>query len=83
LRDLAAKLIRSGTSGGAAVNQLRSLMHTSTAPRDQRWQVCFDSVPRLVESAEQKLREPETPTQPVTPCAIGETLEVFQQWLAK
>jgi hypothetical protein len=81
LRDLAAKLIRSGTSGGAAVNQLRALMQTSTAPRDQRWQERFNSVPRLVESAEQTLREPETPTQPVTPCAIGETLKVFQQWL--
>jgi hypothetical protein len=35
---LAAKLIKSGTSGGAAVNQLRALMQTSTAPHDARWQ---------------------------------------------
>ena len=37
LRDLAAKLIASGMSRGAAVNHLRALMEGSTAPYDDRW----------------------------------------------
>src|SRR5262249_43411318 len=46
LRDLAAKLIASGTSAGAAVNQLRALMEASSAPHDERWQERFDDIPR-------------------------------------
>ncbi len=56
LRDLAAKLIASGMSGGAAVNHLRALMEGSTAPHDDRWKERYSEIPRLVESAE-ALRE--------------------------
>jgi Family of unknown function (DUF5906) len=51
LRDLAAKLITSGMSAGAAVNHLRALMEASTAPHDARWKDRFDDIPRLVDSA--------------------------------
>jgi len=91
LRDFAAKLIKSGTSGGAAVNQLRALMQTSTAPHDARWQERYDDIPRLVESAEQnpKFREPdqelEQPPQPspgpAPCCSLEECHKVFRKWL--
>src|SRR6516225_4779145 len=51
LRDLAAKLIASGMSAGAAVNQLRALMQASTAQHDARWQKRHADIPRLVEGA--------------------------------
>jgi hypothetical protein len=87
LRDLAAKLIRSGTSAGAAVNQLRGLMEGSTAPHDDRWKERFAEIPRLVESAEELFAKaadrtaskgPEFP-----PHTIAQTLDVFQRWLIR
>jgi hypothetical protein len=56
-RDVAAKLVASGTKGGAAVNILRGLMETTNAPHDERWQQRYDDIPRLVRSAEDKLAE--------------------------
>jgi hypothetical protein len=56
LRDLGAKLVASGMSAGAAVNQLRGLMEASTAPRDDRWRQRYEDIPRLVDGAE-KFRE--------------------------
>ena len=53
LRDLAAKLVRSGMTPGATVNLLRGLMEGSTAPRDDRWRARYAEIPRLVDSAEQ------------------------------
>jgi hypothetical protein len=83
LRDLAAKLIASGTSPGAVVNQLRGLLEGSAAPRDERWRERFKEIPSLVESAAEKLAKGEAlqPAAPVTPCAIDETLAVFRRWL--
>jgi hypothetical protein len=82
LRDLAAKLIRSGTGGGAAVNQLRALMEGSPAPHDARWQERYNDIPRLVDSAAERFREPPEPeAAPITPGTIDETLAVFQKWL--
>jgi putative DNA primase/helicase len=54
LCSLAAKLIRSGTSAGAAVNQLRAMMEASTALHDERWKTRYDEIPRLVSSAVEK-----------------------------
>jgi hypothetical protein len=53
---LAAKHIRSGTSAGAAVNLLRSLMDNSAArqERPKEWQNRYDDIPRAVETAEAK-----------------------------
>ena len=42
-RDLAAKMVRAGTDGGAIVNFLRGLMNSSAAPRDERWQDRYDN----------------------------------------
>jgi hypothetical protein len=53
LRDLGAKLIASGTSAGAAINQLRALMESSSEPHNDRWRERYNDIPRLVESAEQ------------------------------
>jgi hypothetical protein len=53
-RDLAAKLVVAGTSGGAAVNLLRAEMELSIAPRDKRFQERFDDLPNLVTSAQDK-----------------------------
>ena len=58
LRDLAAKLVRSGTNGGAVVNHLRALMDTSDVPHDPRWRERRADIPRLVDSAAEKYREP-------------------------
>jgi Bifunctional DNA primase/polymerase, N-terminal/FaeA-like protein len=53
LRDLAAKLIAAGMSAGAVVNQLRALMNSSSAPKDDRWKDRYADIPRLVETAEE------------------------------
>ena len=56
-RDLAAKLIRSGMADGAAVNFLRGLMNSSSAPRDERWQDRYDNLPRQVNSIRAKIEK--------------------------
>jgi RecA-family ATPase len=56
VRDLAAKLVVSGMSGGAAVNVLRVVMDGSDAPHDERWQERYDDIPRAVSSAESKFK---------------------------
>jgi hypothetical protein len=82
LRNLAAKLIASGASAGAATNQLRALMKGSTAPHDDRWRERFGEIPRLVESAEKFRAETTEEARPdLTPGSIGETLATFQRWL--
>jgi len=82
LRDLAAKLIASGASAGAATNQLRALMKSSTAPHDDRWRERFNEIPRLVESAGKFRAEATAEAKPdLTPGTIGETLATFQRWL--
>jgi hypothetical protein len=53
---LAAKLVVSGMSGGAAVNVLRVVMDGSDAPHDERWQERYDDIPRAVSSAESKFK---------------------------
>ena len=81
LRDLAAKMVKSGANAGSAINQLRALMEGSTAPKDERWEERFAEIPRLVESAE-GLREPQKPQAPTgPPSTIDETLAVFEHWL--
>jgi Virulence-associated protein E/Bifunctional DNA primase/polymerase, N-terminal len=64
LRDLAAKLIKSGMKGGAAVNFLRAQMESTIAPRDDRWQDRYDNIPRLVESAERKFKRDDETASP-------------------
>jgi hypothetical protein len=81
---LAAKMIKSGMSGGAAVNQLRALMNGCTAPHDDRWQERYDDIPRAVESAEElqdeAARPPPNPV-PISSRTLEDTLKVFERWL--
>lgn len=56
LNIMAASLVASGAKGGAVVNILRALMHSSQAPRDDRWQARFDDIPRSVSTAQEKYR---------------------------
>jgi hypothetical protein len=56
LRDVSAKMIRSGMSAGATVNALRALMQSSTAPHDGRWEERYEDIARMVAGAED-LRE--------------------------
>ena len=51
LRDLAAKMVRSGMSPGAVVNFLYGLMDTSLGPHDARWSERRRDIPRLVDRA--------------------------------
>jgi hypothetical protein len=83
LRDLAAKLICSGTSAGAAVNQLRALMQGTDIPHDKRWKARFNEIPHLVDSAEAKFHEtePDRSKPETAPCAIDQALAVFDRWL--
>jgi Bifunctional DNA primase/polymerase, N-terminal len=82
LRDLAAKLIKSGMSAGAAVNQLRALMESSTAPHDGRWEQRYKDISRAVDSAVEKYAEAApAPQDAPVPCTIDEALAVFDRWL--
>jgi RecA-family ATPase len=67
LRDLAAKLIASSMSAGAAVNHLRALMDGSAATRDDRWRERYADIPRLVEGAEELCRKEEKPAEVAAP----------------
>jgi Virulence-associated protein E/Bifunctional DNA primase/polymerase, N-terminal len=74
-RDLAAKLIRAGMADGAAVNFLRAIMNSSTAPHDARWQARYDNLPRQVDSIRAKIEKEEAAAAaaivPVIAPAIG------------
>jgi RecA-family ATPase len=64
LRDLAAKMVKSGTNDGAVVNHLRGLLNESNAPRDDRWKERGAEIPRLVASAAEKYRQPHDANEP-------------------
>ena len=91
LRDLAAKMIRSGMQAGAAVNYLRGLMDAATCPHDDRWGERRGDIPRLVDSAEAKFRQPQeptpeqpTPAEPVPdPQPLAKVHELFRKWLGE
>ena len=55
LRDLAAKMVKSGMGNGAVVNLLRALMEGSKAKTGDplRWMARYNDIPKLVDSAEQ------------------------------
>jgi Bifunctional DNA primase/polymerase, N-terminal len=80
LRNLAAKLVTSGMSDGAAVNFLRGLMDKAPVEHDERWNNRRKKIPELVESAREKKQKAETPT-PVTPRALTDVITVVNKWL--
>jgi hypothetical protein len=51
---LAAKLIASGMSEGAAINFLRGLLQECEAPHDERWRERLEDIPRAVKTASVK-----------------------------
>ena len=74
LNIMAASLVASGTAGGAVVNILRALMHSSQAMRDDRWQARYADIPRSVSTAQEKFRiEPKLLNASVDPLT-GEIL---------
>ena len=88
LRDLAAKMVKSGMQAGAVVNYLRGLMDAATCPHDERWRDRRGEIPRLVDGAVEKYaKAPEEPTAEAKPSAgdgattIEQTLTVFDHWL--
>jgi hypothetical protein len=58
IRDLAAKLVRSGMHPGAAVHNLRALMRVSNIPHDDRWRERYDDIPRQVFTATRLIDAP-------------------------
>jgi hypothetical protein len=79
LRDLAAKLIKSGMNPGAAVNQLRALMNSSNSPRDLRWTERYNEIPKLVGSAEALPEHVDAP--PLAPNESDVKLEDFVAYM--
>jgi AAA domain/Bifunctional DNA primase/polymerase, N-terminal len=64
LAALAAGLVTSGMSDGAAINLLRAMLNNSPAPRDDRWQRRFDEIPGMVRSGAAKRAAAEQAQQP-------------------
>jgi hypothetical protein len=54
LVPLAAKILVAGMKDGAAVNLLRAIMLSVTAPHDERWQTRFNDIDRTVSTAREK-----------------------------
>ena len=89
LRTLAAKMIACGTNSGATINQLRSLMEGSKAPKDDRWRARVSEIPAAVDSAVAKYGKQPEPAEPVVaeekPSTSGYTIDnlitVFENWL--
>lgn len=74
---IAASLIASGAHPGAVVNTLRALMDSSQAPRNERWQARYTDIPRSVETAFQKFKNPGMPVT-IDP-ATGEREPLFRK----
>jgi hypothetical protein len=80
LRDLAAKMVKAGTDPGTVVNQLRALMQSSNAARDDRWKDRYAEIPRLVKSAEELVK---APVEAPTPKPLIEVQSIFRKWLGE
>ena len=81
---LAARYIKSGMAGGAAVNQLRGLMDISAArqARPREWKDRYDDIVRAVETAEEKYRAPpEEPKPQPEPSGLDSVVKVFDEWI--
>jgi hypothetical protein len=72
LTVLAAKMLRSGMSDGAAVQLLRGLMENSEAPHDDRWRARYLEIPRGVATARAK---------GILPEAEGVRLDDFRSYM--
>jgi AAA domain-containing protein/bifunctional DNA primase/polymerase-like protein len=63
---LAAKMLASGMSDGAAVNCLRGVYHGAAIPHDDRWKERHDDIPRVVRSARVKYGDQQAQPQPTS-----------------
>jgi hypothetical protein len=54
LRDLAASMVAKGYNDRDVVTMLCALMHSSSAPRDDRWRNRFGQIPTLVRTARER-----------------------------
>jgi hypothetical protein len=68
---LAAKVVAGGMRGGAAVNLIRAVMEQSRAPRDARFDDRLRDIPRLVSSAEEKLKNPSSQPSETEPIDVA------------
>jgi hypothetical protein len=81
---LAAKLLATGMSDGAAVNLLEGLMDSSTGPHDDRWQARRADITRGVSTAREKYGHQEAPLIIATPHVWVDPSKIPQrQWLYK
>ncbi len=85
LRDLAARYIAYGLKFVETCSVLENAMHASKAPRDDRWQSRFNSIPALVNSAIEKFRTPASPIvianrNPIDWSALGERNPPLRHW---
>jgi hypothetical protein len=76
---LAAKLIASGMSAGAAANLLRDLLQRSNAPRGQRFDDRLADIPRAVDSALRKYQPDQTAARAAAASATP-ARELFDPW---
>jgi hypothetical protein len=67
LVSLAAKMLAAGMSDGAAVNLLRAIMDSSTAPHDERWHARYADIPHAVSTGREMLGK--APSEPQAPPA--------------
>jgi hypothetical protein len=86
LRTLAAKMVACGTNSGAAINQLRALMESSAAPKDDRWRARVSEIPAAVDSAVAKYGKQPEPGEPepkpsAASTTIDDLIKVFEDWL--
>jgi hypothetical protein len=82
IRTLAMKMVVSGTSPGAVVNQLRAFANASTTPHDERWQQRYDDIPRAVDTAVEKIRRTDLQaTEAPSQCSLDKAHAVFRKWL--
>ena len=71
-------------AAGAAVNFLRALMESSSAPRDERWLERLNEIPRLVDSAGQlgakANQQPSAAASSLPRQSLAEVHAVFKKW---
>jgi hypothetical protein len=75
LVSLAARLVGSNCHDGTIVKLLRAIMEASTAEHDERWQVRYDGIPRVVRTAREKYTKP-----PPQQAELAATAPLFDPW---
>jgi hypothetical protein len=74
---LAGKMIACGTNPGAAIHQLRALLESSEAPKDERWRARVSEIPRAVDSAIAKFGKQSNITDKPPPTATEQPADAL------